>query len=218
MGAPAYDAYLFDLDGTLVDTAPDIMAALNVALLEHGCPAVDEALTRHWVGHGIARLMEQALAWHGESHPPPARYESMLRRFRERYRVHIADLGSPYPGARQALDRLHGRAGLGVVTNKLAFLTTPLLAAVGLAEYFGVVVSGDTLPHPKPAPDPALFACETLGVAPERTLFVGDSTTDVECARAAGCPVYCVRGGYSHGVAAEDLGADRVIDSLTALI
>lgn len=218
MAAPAFDAYLFDLDGTLVDTAPDIMAALNVALLEHGYPAVDEALTRHWVGHGIARLMEQAFAWHGEPQPPAARYESMLRRFRERYRAHIADLGGPYPGARHALAALHGRAGLGVVTNKPEFLTAPLLAALGLTRYFGVVVAGDTLPHPKPAPEPALFACETLGATPSRTLFVGDSTTDVECARAAGCPVYCVRGGYSHGVAPEDLGADRVIDSLTALI
>ena len=218
MAAPAYDAYLFDLDGTLVDTAPDIMASLNVALSEHGYPAVDEALTRHWVGYGIARLMEQAFAWHGEPQPPAARYESMLRRFRERYRAHIADLGGPYPGARQALARLHGRAGLGVVTNKPGFLTAPLLTALNLERYFGVVVAGDTLAHPKPAPDPALFACEALGVAPERTLFVGDSTTDVECARAAGCPVYCVHGGYSHGVAPENLGADRVIDSLTALI
>ncbi len=218
MAAPAFDAYLFDLDGTLVDTAPDIMAALNVALLEHGYPAVDEALTRHWVGHGIARLMEQAFAWHGEPHPPAARYESMLRRFRERYRAHIADLGGPYPGARHALAALHGRAGLGVVTNKPAFLTTPLLAALDLTRYFGVVVAGDTLAHPKPAPEPALFACEALGATPSRTLFVGDSTTDVECARAAGCPVYCVCYGYSHGVAPEDLGADRVIDSLTALI
>ena len=218
MAAPAFDAYLFDLDGTLVDTAPDIMAALNVALLEHGYPSVDEALTRHWVGHGIARLMEQAFAWHGEPHPPAARYESMLRRFRERYRAHIADLGGPYPGARHALAALHGRAGLGVVTNKPAFLTTPLLAALDLTRYFGVVVAGDTLAHPKPAPEPALFACEALGATPSRTLFVGDSTTDVECARAAGCPVYCVCYGYSHGVAPEDLGADSVIDSLTALI
>ena len=218
MAAPAFDAYLFDLDGTLVDTAPDIMAGLNVALVEHGYPAVDEALTRHWVGHGIARLIEQALAWHGEPQPAPARYESMLRRFRERYRSHIADLGGPYPGAREALRQLHGRAKLGVVTNKPEFLTTPLLDALGLAQHFGVVVSGDTLATPKPAPDPALHACAILGVAPARTLFVGDSTTDVECARAAGCPVYCVRGGYSHGVAPEDLGADRVIDSLIALI
>ena len=217
MAAPAFNAYLFDLDGTLVDTAPDIMAGLNVALGEHGYRAVDEALTRHWVGHGIARLMEQAFAWLGEPQPPPARQESMLRRFREHYRAHVADLGGPYPGAREALRRLHGRAGLGVVTNKPEFLTTPLLDAVDLARYFGVVVCGDTLARPKPAPDPALHACAVLGVAPRRTLFVGDSGTDVACARAAGCAVHCVRGGYSHGVAPEDLGADRVIDSLAAL-
>lgn len=216
--ARRYDAYLFDLDGTLVDTAPDIMAGLNVSLAAHGFPAVDEALTRNWVGHGIARLMERALAHHGKPLPPPALHEAMLKRFRDHYRAHIADLGGPYPGVLDALDALFGQAALAVVTNKPAFLTVPLLEALNLARYFGATVAGDSLERAKPAPDPALHACKVLGVDIRRALFVGDSITDVECARAAGCDVVCVRGGYSHGIAPERLGADRVIDSLRALI
>lgn len=213
-----YEAYLFDLDGTLVDTAPDIMAGLNVSLAAHGYPLVDEALTRNWVGHGIARLIEQALAHHGKPMPPQALCESMLKRFRDHYRAHIADLGGPYPGVLDALDALSGQAALAVVTNKPGFLTAPLLEALDLARYFGATVAGDTLARPKPAPDPALHACEVLGVDIRRALFVGDSVTDVQCARAAGCDVVCVRGGYSHGIAPERLGADRVIDSLRGLI
>ena len=216
--AAAYDAYLFDLDGTLVDTAPDIMAGLNASLTTHGYPAATEALARSWVGHGVERLLQQALAHQDEPQPPPRRWASMLSRFREHYGAHIADLSRPYPGVREALDALSRRAALGVVTNKPARFAAPLLDALDLARYFGVVVAGDTLERPKPAAEPALHACAALGADIRRALFVGDSITDVACARAAGCDVVCVRGGYSHGIAPEALGADRLVDSLLALI
>ncbi len=218
MPAVPYDAYLFDLDGTLVDTAPDIMAGLNVALVEHGHAAVDEALTRDWVGRGVNALIRHALAHHGLPAPAPEVAASMVERFRDHYASHIADRGGPYPGVREALDRLHGRAGLAVVTNKEGGFTRLLLDALDLARYFGIVVAGDTLEVNKPAPDPALHACEALGVPVGRTLFVGDSVTDVDCARAAGCDVVCVSYGYRAGMPAEDLGADRIVDSLRALI
>ena len=218
MPSTGYEAYLFDLDGTLVDTAPDIMAGLNVAFAEHGYPTVDEARTRDWVGRGVLALIRLALAHHGQPDPPPDVIDAMVERFRDHYARHIADRGGPYPGVREALDALRGRAALGVVTNKPARLTGLLLDALDLSRYFGVVVAGDTLPVAKPAPDPALHACAELGVAARSALFVGDSTTDVACARAAGCDVVCVSYGYRAGARPEDLGADRIVDSLNALI
>ena len=213
-----YDAYLFDLDGTLVDTAPDLMGGLNVCLTEHGYAAVDEELTRRWVGHGVAKMIEQALVHQGIEEPPAHVAKSMFDRFLEHYDAHIADESAPYPGVRETLSSLGRRAGLGVVTNKVSHLTTRLLDALDLASPFGIVVCRDTIDVPKPAADPALHACRALDADPGRTLFVGDSITDVQCARAAGCDVVCVRYGYTGGIAPEDLGADRLIDSLSCLV
>jgi phosphoglycolate phosphatase len=219
--ARQYGAYLFDLDGTLVDTAPDINAALNAALLSGGYPAVEESLTRHWVGHGSRVLLEQALTHHGaperiSDEPSMAR---LLRTFIDYYTAHIADSSRPYPGVVDALQKLKSRgARLAVVTNKLTGLSTQLLEALHLDDCFTALVCGDTLPQHKPDPEPARHACRLLDVAISDALFVGDSITDVETARAAGCPVVCVRDGYNHGTPATELGADAVIDSLIQLL
>ena len=143
----------------------------------------------------------------------------MLAVFIDYYRAHIADHSAPYPGVVDALEQLAGRgAGLGVVTNKLEALSHQVLDALGLSQFFGVVVGGDTLAVNKPDAAPALHACRTLEVAASNALFVGDSNTDVECARAARCPVVCVRDGYNHGTPAAELGADAVIDSFLELV
>jgi 2-phosphoglycolate phosphatase len=212
----SYAGYLFDLDGTLVDTAPDINTALNHALTRAGLAPVDEALTRHWVGHGARVLVQQALAY--QQRPSDA-LEPMLSDFLRYYEAHIADHSTPYPLVVEALEALRGRgARLAVVTNKLTRLSMPLLAALNLTDLFDSVVCGDTAPRPKPAADPAWHACRTLDIAPADALFVGDSTTDVACARAAGCPVVCVADGYNHGVAPEALGADAIIASFWDLV
>jgi phosphoglycolate phosphatase len=211
-----YPAYLFDLDGTLVDTAPDINAALNRTLVAAGYPAVDEALTRHWVGFGVRALVIQALERHGL---PEARTDDLVEVFIGHYEAEIAVRSQPYPGVVEALQTLReGGARLGVVTNKRAQFTEPLLEALRLDGYFDTVVSGDTAAEPKPAPIPALYACEVLRTVPSDALFVGDSDTDVRCARAAGCPVVVVRDGYNHGTPATELGADAVIDSFLELV
>jgi phosphoglycolate phosphatase len=216
-----YRAYLFDLDGTLVDSAPDIGAALNHALTTHGYPTVTEALTRHWVGHGARVLVQQALAHHGapELANDDVQVESMLERFIDYYSANIVSRGGVYPGVVEALVELKASgAGLAVVTNKLEGLSRSVLDALDLTRLVDVLVGGDTLPQRKPAPEPAWHACRTLGVDAADALFVGDSVTDVQTARAAGCAVVCVRDGYNHGTPPEQLGADALIDTLTELL
>jgi phosphoglycolate phosphatase len=211
-----YRGYLFDLDGTLVDTAPDINAAMNRALDRAGLSPVSEALTRHWVGHGARVLIQQALDHQQQSHDP---LETLLQDFMACYEAHIAEHSAPYPGVREALETLRARgARLAVVTNKMTRLTLPLLDALALTPLFQGIVCGDTAARPKPAADPALFACETLSLEIRDVLFVGDSETDVACARAAGCDVVCVPDGYNHGVTPTALGADGIIDSFLDLV
>jgi phosphoglycolate phosphatase len=211
-----YRGYLFDLDGTLVDTAPDINGAMNAALTAAGLRPVDEALTRHWVGYGSRILMEQALDH--QQHPHDG-LEALLADFIAYYTEHIADHSRPYPGVTEVLHalKLEG-SSLAVVTNKLTRLSVPLLNALDLAPLFDCIVCGDTAARAKPAPDPALYACQALSLSVKEVLFVGDSETDVSCARAAGCDVVCVADGYNHGVAPAELGADAIIDSFKDLV
>lgn len=213
---PRYPGYLFDLDGTLVDTAPDLQAALNHALTGGGFAPVSESLTRHWVGHGARMLIEQGLR---HQQGDLQRIDGLFGDFLDYYAANVAVHSRPYPAVVDSLQALRARgAKLAVVTNKPFALTRLLLDALHLTGLFAVVVGGDTAPRPKPAADPALYACEALRLAAADALFVGDSETDVGCARAAGCPVVCVPDGYNHGVAAEALGADAVIESFRDLV
>lgn len=213
-----YPAYLFDLDGTLIDSAPDIHRALNVTLLEFGMAEVDEAMTRLWVGHGSRRLLQSAI-----DKAPDCGYtepdQAMLDCFMSYYNAHIADHSQPYDGVREALSTLNARgAKLAVVTNKYLNLSLSVLEQLSLIDEFVTVVGHESSATPKPAPDPALLACERLGVMPGDALFVGDAPPDVGCARAAGCEVVVVSYGYNMGVDPHELGGDAVIDSLTELL
>lgn len=213
---PAYAGYLFDLDGTLIDTAPDLCRALNHALAAFGHAPVQLAQARNWVGQGAQASLQRALAHQGASADD---LDAMLASFLDYYRRHIADLSAPFPGVEEALQALAERGTkLAVVTNKREALTKALLEELGFGHHFQAVVGGDSTAHPKPAADPALAALAALQVPPADALFVGDSQADVGCARAAGCAVLCVAYGYRQGLTAADLGADAVIESFLELI
>ena len=209
--------YLFDLDGTLVDTAPDLMRALNHALATANLALVDEALTRHWVGHGVRAMLQAAFAHHGLD-LTEQRVDVLEARCVDFYGDHVADHSRPYPQVVETLTTLAERAPLAVVTNKPTHLSISLLERLNMGRFFRAIIGRGMTIKPKPDAAPALLACEALRIDPAAALFVGDSETDVACARAAGCPVVVYRHGYNHGIAPEQLGADRVIDSFADLV
>ena len=214
----AVQAVLFDLDGTLVDSAPDLALAVDRMLGEMGREPAGESRVRCWVGNGARRLVERALTGHLDGRVEAAELEPALERFFEHYAECLVEYTQPYPGVVEALDQLEPRGlRLAVVTNKPARFTMPLLAHLGLRRHFHAVVSGDTLARRKPDPGPLLLAAEQCGVAPGAALMVGDSENDVRAARAAGMPVACVPYGYNHGADISQAGPDLLLDSLLAL-
>lgn len=208
-----YRAALFDLDGTLVDTAPDLAAAANRMLADLGRAALPDDRIRDFVGKGVVNLVNKCFeASGGGGEEERARAHAVFERH---YSAGIADRSRPYPGVVDGLEALE-RAGIamGCVTNKAGRFTEPLLELTGLRRFFGVVVSGDTVERRKPHPDPMLYAAGKLGASPAETLVVGDSLNDVQSARAAGCAVVVVPYGYREGLSLEDLGADAVVASV----
>ena len=210
-----YKAYLFDLDGTLIDTAPDLNVALNHCLVAAGLAPVNETLTRHWVGHGARVMIQQALDFQSAQHATQPLFDAFIAY----YEQHSAVLSAPYPSVVATLDQLLAAGSvLGVVTNKLERLSERLLTDIGLRDYFDVVIGGDSTATPKPNPAPVFKALGALNVEACDALFVGDSQTDVLAAQAANLAVVCMREGYNHGIDVTTLNADAVIDSFTELL
>jgi phosphoglycolate phosphatase len=207
------DAVIFDLDGTLVDTAPDLGDALNHLLVEHGRSPVSPEGIRPMIGDGAAKLVERGFIASGGL---PSPLPSLVERFLAIYEPMIADKSRPFPGVTAALERLVGSGiRLGVCTNKPDMATRRLLAALDLARYFGAVSGGD-VPARKPDARHLLGVIEQLAATPQRSLMVGDSRNDVTAARNAGVPVVVVSFGYTSTPAAQ-LGADALIDDFAAL-
>ena len=187
------EAVLFDLDGTLADTLPDLAGALDSVARETGAGAVDEARLRPLVSRGTREMLASVFA----HEPDRAQIDHARRRFLERYREGVAVRTRLFPGMGAVLDTIERRgARWGVVTNKHAWLTEPLLEALGLRRRAACVVSGDSAAHPKPHPAPLLLACERLSIAPAAAAYVGDSRSDVESGRAAGMATLSAGWGY----------------------
>jgi phosphoglycolate phosphatase len=207
---------VFDLDGTLVDTAPDLCAALNHALAALGRPGVPAEDVRHMVGHGARKLLERGLATSGEV--SPAIIEAGVPHFLEYYAAHIADGSRPFDGVESALDALAaGGARLAICTNKPVALSVALVSALGWDGRFAANLGFDSVPKPKPDAGHVLAAIAAAGGDPATTVFVGDSITDTTAARAAGVPVVAVSFGFSDRPATA-LGAHAVIDHYDALL
>jgi len=206
----------FDLDGTLVDTAPDLVGTLNVILAEEGLRPLPMAQARDLIGHGARRLLERGFQAAGAPLPDDA-MPGLFDRFIARYRAHIADESRPFPGAVAALEGLRADgARLAVCTNKPTGLSNALLAALDLARLFDAVVGPDAAPGPKPDPRHLLTAITAAGGTPERAIMVGDAATDAGAARAAGVPLILVSFGYTETPAAE-MEPDILIDHFDAL-
>lgn len=217
-GMKSYDAYLFDLDGTLVDTAPDLGGALNVSLQNAGLPGVTEAQARLWIGHGAKFSLMQAVDYHGLTLDSPA-IDTLLDNFLNHYADHVAELSTPYAGVIDTLDiLLKSGKKLAVVTNKPTRFTLPLLSALSLDGYFQSVVCGDTAALPKPAPDPILLCLQQLDVTASCSLMVGDSINDVDAAKAAQLDVACYRDGYNHGIDVVTLEPTMVFDRMNEIL
>ena len=213
-------AVLFDLDGTLVDTAGDIAHALNLALDEVGLARARLEDVRDRVGRGGPILIERTLQAAGVALDADGRSRLHDRFIHHYHALHQSgeSRAVAYPGANSALSQLAGQGlQLAVVTNKQRSLAVRTLQATGLASNLKVVVGGDSGPHRKPHPGPLLAALEELGVAAEAGLMVGDSTNDVAAARGAGLPVWVVPYGYNEGQDPRELPCDGIIESLAEL-
>lgn len=207
---------IFDLDGTLVDTAPDLAAALRAVLGARGLAGPSDEEVRPMIGGGAALMVRRAFE---AARPGPAdrEIEAAVADFLDEYRANLSVRSRPFPGVIEALDWLTARkTRLGVCTNKYEAFSVTLLRDLKLDHYFGSVLGGDSLPVRKPDGGHILGVIHALGAAPEESIMIGDSATDVEAARNTGIPVVLVSHGYTPVPAAE-LGADAVIDSCAEL-
>jgi len=213
-------AILFDLDGTLLDTAGDIALALQRSFADLGLAAPAAAAVRGMIGRGAPVLVERAGAAQGLALDEAAKARLLEGFFHHYGRLQETDecAAAPYPGAAEALHRLHAAgAPMAVVTNKQQRFAQGLLQRLGLAPYLQLVVGGDTCERRKPDPQPLRWASEQLGADAELTLMVGDSVNDVLAARAAGMPVVCVPYGYNEGRDPRALPCDAFVETLDEL-
>lgn len=217
MPAADIQAVLCDLDGTLVDSVPDLTLAINAVLAELNQRPQTEQTIRDWVGNGAERLLERAVTGTLDGHLPTAALTRIKPRFLHYYRQYLCVRSRLYPGVAETLAALSDVGiGLACVTNKPSAFVQPLLEQLGIAAYFRAVIGADDAPR-KPAPEPLWFAAGRLGVPIQQCLMVGDSGNDVSAARAAGCRVIAVSYGYNHGHDIHAEGADAVIDVFSDL-
>ena len=209
---------LIDVDGTLVDSVPDLAFCVDEMMQQLGRPPHGEEKVREWVGNGVERLVRRALVGQLDGEPDEADFQKAYPIFLDLYAENTSKRSVLYPGVEEGIVYLKS-AGykLGCVTNKAAQFTIPLLKELGIYDHFGIVVSGDTLPKKKPDPMPLLHVAEHFGVDPEKSLMLGDSVSDVKAARAAGFQIVCMSYGYNHGMDIRDAHPDAVIDSMSEL-
>ena len=209
---------LIDLDGTLVDSVPDLAFSIDQMLKDLGMPVRGEDKVKHWVGNGIERLVKRALVNAMDGDPDETLYQQALPLFKSHYTLNNSKRSHLYEGVIEGLDYIRSRGyRMGCVTNKASKFTHPMLRDLGLADYFEVIICGDDTPKIKPDPLPLLTAAQRMQVDPNQSLMIGDSSNDVRAARAAGFQIICTSYGYNHGEDIRRYGPDAVIDSMVEL-
>jgi phosphoglycolate phosphatase len=207
---------VFDLDGTLIDTAPDLVATLNVVFAREGLPSVPYDAARTMIGGGARNMIVRGVEAEGRA-LPPAKLDALFADFIARYSEHIADRSQPFPGLIEALDALASRGHrFAVCTNKLERLSVSLLEALGLANRFATICGQDTFGIQKPDPEVLRRTIAAAGGTPQHAIMIGDSLTDIRVARGAGIPVIVVDFGYTEQPVTE-LGPDRIISRFAQL-
>jgi len=211
---------LFDLDGTLVDSIPDLSAAINLMLTDLGRSTVKLEKVQHWVGNGAEKLVERALAANEEK--TNKSYKDQFDEAYSRFIMHYHHVNGTYtqfyPEVAETLQHLRKTFPyLAIITNKPEQFTTPLLDALPLPT-FDAIICGDTLPQKKPSPEPLIHCMRKLGCSREETIMVGDSISDIQAAQAAGVPVICVDYGYNQGIDLRQAHPDALITNFKALL
>ena len=209
---------MIDVDGTLVDSVPDLSYCVDEMMVELGMEKRGEDKVRHWVGNGVSKLVERAITDKLEGQLEKELFNKAYPIFLNYYAENTAKRTCLYEGVREGLDYLSLQGyHLGCVTNKATQFTHPLLKELGIIDYFKIVISGDTLAKKKPDPMPLLYGAEYFGVKPKGCLMIGDSVSDVKASRSAGFDIICMSYGYNHGNNIADEKPDLVIDSMTEL-
>jgi len=206
---------LIDVDGTLVDSVPDLAYCVDEMMKQLGMPVHGEEKVRNWVGNGVERLTRRALIGQLDGEPDDELFERAYPIFLDLYDRNVCERSCLYDGVRETLDFLKTTGvKIGCVTNKNAQFTLPILEKLGVKDDFEIIVCGDTLDKKKPDPLPLLHSAEQLGARPEESLMLGDSMSDVKAARAAGFKIICMSYGYNHGEDIRDYRPDAVVDSM----
>ncbi|HDX8999667.1 TPA: phosphoglycolate phosphatase [Klebsiella michiganensis] len=226
----------FDLDGTLVDSAPGLTAAVDNALYALELPMAGEDRVVTWIGNGADVLIQRALTWARQERAalraaqgkpsvdhddiPQAEQQAILRKLFDRYYGEVAEEGSfLFPAVADTLGALHAKGlPLALVTNKPTPFVAPILASLDIAKYFTVVIGGDDVKNKKPHPEPLLLVAEKLGLAPAELLFVGDSRNDIQAAKAAGCSSIGLTYGYNYGEPISLSEPDYIFDQFNELL
>lgn len=217
--APRIAGVIIDLDGTLVDSVPDLAAAANLMLAELGREQRSETEIRRFVGNGVPRLVQRALSGDLDGTVGEAEFARAHPVFLRHYAEHLCERSRCYPGVEDGLERL-AAAGLRLacVTNKPEAFTRPLLDRLGLLDRFVTVVAGDTLAEKKPHPAPLLHAARELGLAIGECAMIGDSASDVSASKSAGCVCVCVGYGYNQGMNLASLDPDFLVDDFASAV
>ncbi|MGV6857404.1 MAG: phosphoglycolate phosphatase [bacterium] len=212
------EMFLIDVDGTLVDSVPDLAFCVDEIMKLMDMPLRGEAAVRQWVGNGVPRLVERALCNDLDGVPDKALYNKAYPLFLDLYAENTSKRSCLYDGVKEGLAWMKDEGfRLGCVTNKATQFTLPLLKDLGIYDEFELVICGDTLPEKKPHPMPLLHAAEKMGVDPAHSTMLGDSKSDVKAARAAGFGIICMSYGYNHGEDIRNYDPDTVIDSMAEL-